>query len=186
MARKVGFGGRRRSVLGRKSVAERTVESDLELPSGGGGGKAAIFLGFAMLYGIPLLFAVIGAYPLLGALSFPERALEAQAEVTGKSSIQRPGEAERVTSVTIKYETQIGARLTTDMPTDQDREIGETLVIFYDPDAPRYVRLSREVSFDQALDRVGDRIYFSYFALGFMTLVTVMVIVIFAGGRKAR
>ena len=86
MARKVGFGGRR-SVLGRRTVAKRAEEHGLEPPSpGGAAGRAAIFLGFALLYGIPLLFAAIGAYPALNALGFPERAHETQAEVTGRIS----------------------------------------------------------------------------------------------------
>jgi len=185
MARKVGF-GERRSVLGRKPAPERTAgRGSPPSRSGDGMGRAAIFLGFALLYGVPLLFAVIGAYPLFGALSFPERAHEAQAEITGRSSVQRPGEPERVTSLTVNYETRIGAKLTTDLATDQNREIGESLVIFYDPDSPRYVRLTREVSFAEAMARVGDRIYFSYFALGFMALVTVMAIAAFTRRGRA-
>lgn len=184
MARKVGFGARR-SVLGRGSVAERAAERGLQPPPSGGG-KAAIFLGFVLMFTVPAVFAVIGAYPLLGALSFPERAHEAQALVTGKSSVQPSGEPERVTSITVQYETRIGARLTADVPTAEEREMGSSVVIYYDPDAPRYARLDREVSFAEALDRVGDRIYFSYFALGFMALVTIMAIIAFAGRRKAR
>lgn len=185
MARKVGF-GERRSVLGRRPISERAKERGVppSPPGAGGMGRAAIFLGFTLLYGVPLLFAVIGAYPLLGALSFPERAHEAQAEITGRTSVQPPGEPERVTSLTVKYETRIGARLTTDLATDEDRELGSTVIVFYDPDAPRYVKLTREVSFSDAMARVGDRIYFSYFALGFMALVTVMAIAAFARRGK--
>ena len=69
---------------------------------------------------------------------------------------------------------------------DRNIEIGDSIIVFYDPEAPRTVRLSREVSLDDALGAGGDRIYFAYFALGFMALVTVMVIAAFAGKRKRR
>lgn len=190
MARKVGFGGGRRSVLGRDraSNVDRDL-SDLEklepqLTHSRGDGKAAIFLGFTLMFTVPLIFAAIGAYPLLGALSFPERAHEVQAEITGRGSVQPQGGVERVTSITIAYETRIGSRLTTDVPTSEPLEIGETVIVFYDPAAPRFVQFDREVTFSDAMDRVGDRIYFTYFALGFIALVLVMLILVFAGRRK--
>jgi len=188
MARKVGFGGERRSVLKRDAepVEERAEKLGAPRPRAGGSGamRGGIFLGFVLLYAVPALFAVIGAYPLLGALSFPERAHEIEARVSGRSSIQPPGEPERITSITIDYETRIGARLTANVATDRDSDIGSTVIAFYDPDAPRYVRLKREVSVAEAMERVGDRIYFSYFALGFMALVTFMAIAAFSRRGK--
>ncbi len=201
MARKVGFGGGRRSVLGRNqdSVERRSRDDDsrdldtpdlkafeAQLTPSRGDGKAAIFLGFTLMFTIPLIFAAIGAYPMLGALSFPERAHEVQAEITGRTAVLPEGEPERVTSITIAYETRIGSRLTTDVATNAPLDIGEQVIVFYDPEAPRYVQLDREVTFGDALDRVGDRIYFTYFALGFICLVLVMLIMVFAGGRKGR
>jgi len=191
MTRRVGFGGERRSVLGRDAAPDPAVEVDqaapeslFDAPARPRGLDAPMIIGFILMFAIPALFAVIGAYPLLGALSFPERAHEVEAVVTGRSSIQPPGEAERITSISVKYETRIGARLTADVPTDRDVEIGSTVIVFYDPDAPRHVRLTREVSFDEALDRVGDRIYFSYFALGFMALVAIMLAAVLFGQRR--
>jgi hypothetical protein len=189
MARKVGFGDGRRSVLQRDSAPEPVApEAPVEpaiAPNAPRRFDAGMLIGFFMMFLIPAIFAVIGAWPMLGALSFPERAHEVEAVVTGISSIQPPGEPARVTAIAVKYETRIGARLTANVATDEDREIGSTVVVFYDPDSPRYVRLSREVSFDEALDRVGDRIYFAYFALGFMALVAVMLVLVLAAGRKA-
>lgn len=184
MARKIGFGGSgRRSVLNR-AVADAPAPPESPQPMSQGGGKAAIFLGFALLYAVPLLFVAIGAWPLLGAMSFPQRAHEAQATITGWSAVQEPGQAERVTSYTVKYATRIGARLTAEVEADGPRESGEQIVVFYDPDAPRYIRRTREVSFSQALDRVGDRIYFAYFGIAFDLLVTVALVMFLAQSRK--
>jgi len=134
------------------------------------GARAGMIAGIAAMYLVPGLFALIGAWPLRSALAFPDRAIQAEATVSGAEFRNDEPVAYRVS-----FTTAIGGRMETSLPATHRLDYPSTVTLYYDPLDPRFVRLERDVTLGEAMDGVGDRLIFAWFGLGFMALVTVML-----------
>ncbi len=131
-----------------------------------------LYLGWSLMLLVSLLLALIGAYPTFDALQFPDRALSADAKISGRSTTTRTGQRPILT-YSIAFETEIGARQSLEIVIGEKIAIGETITIYYDPKNPRRVRMEPTISLSEAMHSAGDRIYLTYFSLAFLCLAAV-------------
>ncbi len=132
-----------------------------------------LYLGWSLMLLVSLLLGLIGAYPTFDALQFPDRALSAEAKITGRSTTTRTGQ-QPILTYSIAFETEIGARQSVEIVIGGEKiATGEAVTVYYDPNNPRRVRMDSTISLSEAMHWAGDRIYLTYFSLAFLCLTVV-------------